>query len=368
MRVTHVVENLDRGGLERMVIDLALLQRAQGYDCKVLCLFGRGSMAPELESQGIEVVACNKATGPDLQAVMRARRALRKRGGVLHTHNAAAHYHAVLAAAGLGFSRVVNTRHGMGGFNPGSRRERLYRASMRGTHAVVAVCDAARKRLQESGVRPKDALLSIPNGIPIDRFSPGDRAARGMLLAEFDLDPSARILGTVGRLHPAKDQAGMLKAFRHVREAVPEAVLLLVGDGALRGPLEAVAREEGVASHVRFLGDRGDVARLARGFELFLLSSLTEGWSIALMEACATGLPIVATTVGGNPEIVEHGVNGLLVPPAEPEALADAVVSLLNDPGRVARMGEAARRWVLETGSLAAMARRYDEVYAGVGQ
>lgn len=368
MRVTHVVENLDRGGLERMVIDLALMQRDAGHDCKVVCLFGPGSMAAELEGGGIEVVACHKRTGLDLRAVMRARRAFDRRDGVLHTHNAAAHYHAVLAAVGQRFNRVVNTRHGMGGFNERSRRERLYRASMRGTHSVVAVCDAARRTLQESGVRPRESLLSIPNGIPVERYRPGDRSEREALLAELGLDHRARVLGTVGRLHPAKDQAGLLRAFRHVRASVPEAVLLLVGDGALRGELEAVARREGVDDSVRFLGDRGDVARLARGFELFVLSSLTEGWSIALMEACASGLPIVATRVGGNPEIVEDGVNGLLVPPADPRALADAIVSLLEDPDRVGRMGAAARRWVVETGSLGAMASRYEQVYAGVAR
>lgn len=365
MRVTHVVENLDRGGLERMVIDLALLQRDAGHDCKVVCLFDPGSLAPELEAGGIEVVACHKRTGADVRAVLRARQALGRRGGVLHTHNAAAHYHAVFAAMGQRFSRVVNTRHGMGGFNPGSRRERLYRASMRGTHAVVAVCDAARRTLHESGVRPRESLLSIPNGIPIERYGPGDRSIREALLVELGLDRGARVLGTVGRLHPAKDQAGLLRAFRHVRTLVPEAVLLLVGEGSLRGRLEAIARQEGVAESVRFLGDRGDVARLARGFELFVLSSLTEGWSIALMEACASGLPIVATRVGGNPEIVEHGVNGLLVPPADAGALAEAIVALLQDPGQLERMGAAARRWVQETGSLAAMANRYEQVYAG---
>lgn len=365
MKVTHVVENLNRGGLERLVIDLALLQHDAGHDCSVLCLFERGTLATELESRGVEVVACNKRTGLDLAAVMRARRVLRARGGVLHTHNAAAHYHAVLAAMGLGFDRVVNTRHGMGDFDPGSRRERLYRASMRGTHAVVAVCDAARLRLEESGVRPRQALLSIPNGIPIDRFQPADAAARGMLAEELGLDRSARILGTVGRLDPAKDQAGMLKAFRRVRDSVPEAVLVVVGDGALRARLESVAREEGVEAQVHFLGDRSDVARIARGFEVFVLSSLTEGYSIALMEACALGLPIVATTVGGNSEIVEHGSNGLLVPPSDPLALSDAIVSLLGNPARGARMGDAGRRWVVEKGTLMAMARRYEDIYAG---
>lgn len=365
MKVTHMVENLDRGGLERMVIDLALLQKGAGYDCLVLCLFDQGALAPELEARGIPVVACGKKTGLDLAAVARARRVLTSRRGVLHTHNAAAHYHAVLAATGLGFDRVLNTRHGMGGFDPRSRRERLYRASMRGTHDVVAVCEAARERLQESGVKPRRALLSIPNGIPVERFEPAGPDARRALIDDLGLDPAARLVGTVGRLHPAKDQATMLRAFRHVRDAVPGAVLLVVGDGHLRASLEAVAEAEGVADSVRFLGDRGDVPRLVRGFEVFCLSSLTEGYSIALMEACAVGIPIVATAVGGTPEIVRHGVNGLLVEPSQPEALASAVATLLKDEEGTARMGLNGMQWVRQNGSLEAMARRYEELYLG---
>lgn len=365
MNVTHMVENLDRGGLERMVIDLALLQQEGGHDCLVLCLFDQGALASELEAHGIRVVACGKKTGLDLAAVARARRVLQSRRGVLHTHNAAAHYHAVLAATGLGFDRILNTRHGMGGFDPRSRRERLYRASMRGTDAVVAVCEAARQRLEDSGVKPRDGLLSIPNGIPVDRFDPAGPDARLALIEELGLDPASRLVGTVGRLHPAKDQATMLKAFRRLREHVPEAVLLVVGDGQLREELEAVAEAEGVAGDVRFLGDRGDVPRLVRGFEVFVLSSLTEGYSIALMEACAVGVPIVATAVGGTPEIVRHGLNGLLVEPARPEALASAVASMLDDAEGTARMGSNGRQWVRQNGSLEAMARRYEDIYAG---
>jgi glycosyltransferase involved in cell wall biosynthesis len=140
---------------------------------------------------------------------------------------------------------------------------------------------------------------------------------------------------------------------------------VLVGDGALRGELESHATALGLAGRVHFLGDRGDVPELLQGMEVFALSSLTEGYSIALLEACACALPIVATKVGGNGEIVRDGINGLLVAPSDVEALASAMLSLLRDAPRCAAFGAAGRTWVLQEGSFRTMAQRYDDVYRG---
>src|SRR5690606_32540217 len=198
--ITHVVENLNRGGLERVVIELVRAQREAGHECRVVCLFEPGSLAPELQDSGVEVQACGKRTGPDVVALARMRRLLARGGrGVLHSHNAAAHYHAVPAAAGLGFQRIVNTRHSMAGPDRGCRRERLYRRAARFTDAVVAVCDAARAQLADHGVQPRRELLAIPNGVRVDRYAPRHDAARGRLLAALGLPAGNRLLGSVGR-------------------------------------------------------------------------------------------------------------------------------------------------------------------------
>jgi glycosyltransferase involved in cell wall biosynthesis len=142
-------------------------------------------------------------------------------------------------------------------------------------------------------------------------------------------------------------------------------VLAWAGDGAERPAFEAAAQAAGIADRVRALGDRGDVPRLLRGFTVYAMSSRTEGYSIALLEACASGLPIVATDVGGNREIVREGVNGLLVPAGDPPALAAALARLLDDPARAAAMASAGLAFVRAEGSLEAMAARYRLVYAG---
>lgn len=364
MNITHVVENLNRGGLERMVIDLARLQQAQGHRCQLVCLFEPGSLAHELDGSGIPVRACGKRRGADLRALARLRGALHEHATeVLHTHNAVAHYHAVWASRGLGIPRVVNTRHGMGVNRRSGRREWLYRRSMVATNVVATVCAAARDDAARRGIAPPPKLQVIPNGIPVRAFRIGSDEARIQLRQMLGVAPDARIVGSVGRLNWTKDQAGLIRAFGMVCAQVPQALLLLIGDGELRTELEQCAVAEGLAGRVRFLGDRSDVRELLRGLDLFVLSSLSEGYSMALLEASAVALPIVATAVGGNGEIVRDGISGYLVPPRDPAALADAMTVLLRDPARAQAFGAAARAWVEVEGSLETMADRYAAVY-----
>lgn len=364
--IVHVVENLERGGLERMVIDLVLAQRDAGHRSRVACLFEPGALAGELQSHGIEVHACHKRSGLDLGALSGLRGWLRAvPGAVVHTHNANAHYHTVAAAYGLRLARILNTRHGMGAMRPRSRSEWLYRRAMRRTDVVAAVCEAARTRFAEQGVRPRGRLLAVPNGIRVNRFSAATEERRCALRNVLGLAVGTRIIGTVGRLNPVKDQATLLRAFARVRAVHGDSALVLAGDGALRSTLETQATTLGIGDAVRFLGDRGDVQQLLQGFDMFVLSSLSEGYSMALLEACASALPVVATDVGGNREIIADGCNGILVASGREDALADAIAALLNEPERAARMGQAGRDWALREASVGTMAARYDALYRG---
>ncbi|TBR36178.1 MULTISPECIES: glycosyltransferase [Dyella] len=366
MNITHVVENLNRGGLERMVLELVKLQHRQGHHCQVVCLYDLGAQAPELTALGIPVIACGKGRGLDLGALHRLRRAIRMHGtDVLHTHNAVAHYHAALASLGAGVPTLINTRHGMGSNPRPGRREWLYRRALHRTRAVVTVCEAARRDGIERGIVPQAKARVVPNGICVERFFPASDEMRHHLLSVLGLPPQRRLIGTVGRLNWAKDQRGLIEAFAHVHKQYADAALVLIGDGELRAELETCAREAGVADSVHFLGDRTDVHDLLQGLDLFVLSSVSEGYSIALLEACAVALPIVATDVGGNAEIVHDGATGLIVPPRNPPALADAMLSMLRELRQATTWGLAARAWVEQHGSLEAMAGRYAALYAG---
>ena len=365
MNITHLVENLNRGGLERVVIDLVREQVAEGHRVDVICLFEEGQLAPELD---VPIYAARKGGGFDIGAIRRVRARLKDRGSaVLHTHNAMAHYYGMLAAIGLPIACRINTRHNMSGLGGGSRRDWLYRRSLMLTDAVVSVSAAAHADLIASRLMREGRAIAVPNGIPIRGFLPVSQDSHARLAAEIGVAPETRIVGAVGRLHPAKDHRNLLRAFRLVADARSDVVLVIVGGGSLREELEAFAAEQGVADRVRFLGDRSDVRELLRGFDLLAVSSRTEGYSVVLVEASAVGLPIVATRVGGNAEIVRDGVSGLVVPPSDPAALAAGMRALLDDAARASRMGEAARAWALGEGSVETMARRYEAIYRAAG-
>ncbi|AIF48400.1 glycosyltransferase [Dyella japonica] len=364
MNITHVVENLNRGGLERMVLDLVQRQQQQGHRCQVVCLYETGALAHELDVAGIPVVACHKGRGIDLRALARVRWAIdRHDTDILHTHNAVAHYQAVLASFGLGVLRTLNTRHGMGAGQRTGRKEWLYRRALSRTDIVVTVCEAARRNGISRGMFPPPMTRVVPNGIAIERFRPTSDTARQRVRQMLGLPGDTFLIGNVGRLNWTKDQAGLIRAFRQIHARHPATALLLIGDGELRAELERCAVREGVGQAVHFLGDRNDVRDLLQGLDLFVLSSTSEGYSMALLEACAAALPIVATDVGGNGEIIHSGRTGQLVPPGEPDALAEAMLLLLEKPAIASSYGSAARTWVEKHGSLEAMADRYERLY-----
>jgi sugar transferase (PEP-CTERM/EpsH1 system associated) len=359
------VEHLPTGGLERVVVDLVREQVRVGHDCQVICLHDPGRLASELIEAAVPVHACYKRPGVDLRALWRLRRHLgRHHTEVMHTHNNTAHYIAMTAAAGLGIRCRINTRHGMGSTNPDSPRERHFARTMRYTSAVVAVCEAAGKAFVDRGVVPAEKLRVVPNGIHVERFHSFSEERRRHVQAELRLAATTQLVGSVGRLNRVKDQHSMVEAFVRLRSEGFDAALLLLGDGSKRAELQAQIAAHGLSDRVFLLGDRDDVAEWLPAFDVFALSSISEGYSIALLEACASALPIVATRVGGTPEIVGDDVNGLLVAASDPAAFAAALRRMLADPERAHAMGRAGRAWVEAHGSIASMAQGYEKVYA----
>jgi glycosyltransferase involved in cell wall biosynthesis len=198
----------------------------------------------------------------------------------------------------------------------------------------------------------------VYNGIDVDEMSAA-RQERQDARRELGLGPDDRAVISVGRLSREKDYATLLRALA----ALPGPRLFLVGHGPARGELEALAAELGLGQRVAFLGERNDVPRLLAACDLFALSSLTEGISMALLEAMAGGLPVAATAVGGTPELVIPGETGLLAPPGDPAALAQAMGALLGDVERAKALGAAGATRVAERFSLEAMAKAYAELY-----
>ncbi|HNW63639.1 glycosyltransferase [Piscinibacter sp.] len=369
MRIAHVVESLDIGGLEHVVVALAAAQHARGNEVRIICLWRRGALAERAELAGVRVECCDKKSGLDAQALRRMRTLLREfAGDVLHTHNPMAHYYAVAAALGLGIPRVLNSRHGMGSGELSARREKLYRLALLATDHAVSVCEAARQRFVAHGVMPASKASVVRNGIDLSRFVARNAAAGAALRTALGLPDEVVLFGTVGRLNEAKQQGRLLVALRTLLDTGVPAALVIAGDGELRAALETQTDSLGLRERVRLLGARNDVPDLLAAMDVFVLPSRTEGYSLALVEASAAALPIIATAVGGNAEIVHDGVTGRVIPAGDDDRLAAAMRELALDAPRRASLGAQARAWALREGSLDAMCDGYQRLYGEAAQ
>lgn len=331
----QVVLSLRVGGLERVVLDL-VRNASEEFRLIVCCLEESGAWAGEAP----RVVALNKRPGVDWRLFWKvARLARTEKVDVIHTHNSAAHIYGAIGGKLAGI-KVLHTEHGKN-LGEEARSFRLNRRAGRFTDLTVAVSEKIGREARDFEGVPSDRLAIIANGICVERFDLPRHA------------PNRRI-GTVGRLVREKNYPLLLRAVT----AIPNTELVFVGDGPLRGELEGEAGPQ-----VQFLGQRADIAELLAGFDVFALSSSTEGMSIALLEAMAAACPTVVTAVGGNTELIQHEVTGLVVPPDDAAALRAAIERLLDDRGLANRLGAAAREVARQRYSVAVMTQRYEELW-----
>jgi glycosyltransferase involved in cell wall biosynthesis len=216
--------------------------------------------------------------------------------------------------------------------------------------------------IQCPGTEADTCIEIIENGIDIDRYSA--RADRNALRQRLGLSADRQYVGVIARFHPVKDHAMLVRAFAQVAIERPAVDLLLVGDGVLRTDLERQVQELGIQERVRFLGVRSDVPDILAAIDVFALTSLSEAASLTLMEAMATGLPVVVTAVGGNPDIVRDGCEGLLVPRGDAAATARALGQLLDDPASARAMGQAGRERATQRYQLQQTIDRYWDLYS----
>jgi glycosyltransferase involved in cell wall biosynthesis len=357
--IVHVLSSFGVGGQERVALDLAIGQRARGHDVAVISLAPPpdGAMADEFREHGIAVERVAKRVGLDATLVPRLARALRRRGAdVVHTHNPLPLIYGAPAARLIG-AVAIHTKHGA---NPGSRGHRLLRrGAARLLHAFVAVSDTTEAQARAQHDAPLDRLLTIANGIRLDRFRP-DPEARAAMRVELGLG-DAWVVGTVGRLDEYKNQALLVRAMApHLSSRVR---LVIVGDGPTRTAVEAEVTRLPEPRWVVMTGRRMDVPRLVTAFDVFALSSRTEGLPLVVPEAMAAGLPIVTTAVGGLPSVVDDRQTGLLVPVDE-AALSAALAALAAEPDRARDMGRRAREVALGRYSADRMVDAYLDLYA----
>ncbi len=360
MVIAHVLSSFGQGGQERVASDLAGLQRAAGHEVFAFSI-APGPAGPSAAAfQAADVPAETVAKGPGVDPSLPVRLAarLRSRGvNVVHTHNPHALVYGAPAAWLVG-AAAVHSKHGMNPDRP--RRLWLRRAAARLVDAYVAVTPTLAARALEQGDCDPSLLAVIPNGIDVERFVPSP-ALRRAIREELGIPGDAWVVGTVGRLAGEKDQALLVDAMAPLLSEGRQ--LVIVGDGPERDALRTRIAKTPGGRYVRMLGARADVESVLAAFDAFALSSRTEGLPLALLEAMATGLPVVSTAVGGIPDLVQHEVTGLLSPAGDPAPLTRHLALLSADGPLSRRIGEAGRRQVLERHSMARMAKEYGALY-----
>jgi glycosyltransferase involved in cell wall biosynthesis len=332
----------------------------------VFCLDRVGQLGEELERSGVPVIAFGRQPGLDWRLFGRLAREIRERQiDVIHAHQYTPFFYSSVAARlARRRPRVILTEHGRHYPDIVSWKRRLANRLVfnRLADEITAVCEFSARALAEKDGFSKDRIQVIPNGIDLDRYAPvTDRAA---LRRRLGLDVDRTYIIIVARFHPVKDHATLINAFARVAAQHATVDLLLAGDGPLRPDIEAQIHALGLDSRVRLLGVRSDVPDLLKASDVFTLSSVSEAASITLLEAMACGRPAVVTNVGGNPELVRDGVDGLLVARSDVDGFAAAFHRLLTSPALACRMGASGAARVRDHFLLSDTIQRYQEIYA----
>jgi glycosyltransferase involved in cell wall biosynthesis len=369
LRILQVGHDLNIGGLQRVVMDLAHAQRQQGHDAHICSLRGHGPLAAEAEAKGIPVHAMPwPERGPDRFMFLKVRKLLAQGAyDVIHTHNTQAFMDGGLGALLAGTKTRIHTDHARS--FPDRKAYMIAERVFSMTYdKVVAVSGHTLRNLASYEGIAESRMTVIPNGINGGAYRSARAAAdRAALRKREGLDGFSHVFGLGVRLEDQKGITYLLSAMPEILRAFPKAGLAIAGDGSLLGALKAQAAELGVAANVVFLGARANLIQFYCLLDFFVLPSLWEGMPLCILEAMCLGLPVVATSVGGVPEFLTPGKDGLLVPPREPEALAKAILAILGDEALARSMGEAAARRFDTRFDYMRMAEDYLALYAACG-
>ncbi len=349
IRIAHLSVSLTMGGAEKLLAEFARHMDPERFDLRFISLGQKGAVAEEIEAHGWPVTALNQPEGLRKWLIFQLGWLLRQwKVDILHTHNTKSLFYGAPAAWLAQVPVTVHTRHGQR-FGSSPLHTSVFRVLTRLTDRVVCVSRDSTGLSATEGIGRR-RLRTIWNGIDITRFTYAGPCANGPVIM-------------VGRLSSEKDVATLIRAAALARQAFPAFRLQVAGEGKCLPDLRQLASDLNLNSAVEFLGEVHNVPELLAKSSLLVLPSLTEGISLTLLEAMARGLPVVATHVGGNPEVVVDGQTGYLVPIQQPAQLAACMVDLLRNPQRSIEMGRRARDRVLKHFDVARMVANYESLY-----
>lgn len=362
LTVIHLVEDMKTGGAERVIADIAEGLDSEKYDVRVWCIARGGNTADELAEKGIEVKILGISSYHNPLKILRLKRLLTEAGpDIVHTHGYFASVIGRLSAKKAGIPIIFAHVHSTY-WDYKKRHILMERKLSRFTHKIICCSRAVENFVKDIEKVGDGKTLVIYNGVDEERFYPMEDAPS--IRTELGIDEKALVVGTVSSLTPHKGHEYLIQAASLVKEELPSAKFLIVGDGPLRTELEDQVKNFSAHPFIMFTGTRKDVPKILSVMEVFVLpSSSREGLGIAIIEAMAAEKPVVATDIGGIPEAVKKGETGFLVPPGDPGALAKAIIELLQNPEKAKEMGKKGRARFKEKFTRKKMLSETDALY-----
>lgn len=356
MRVMQVIYAFKVGGSESVARDIALNMNKHSEHA-VASLESDGHFREVFDSNNVKTYVIDRQPTERFGPMIRLWKAMRSfKPNVVHTHHLYQLFYAWPGAL-LSGARLIHTEHEYYSLVPAKSRFMLRQIS-RFCNAITAVNRETSDFLVQKVKIPKSKVHIVVNGIDFRKIANASSSRE-----QFGLSEEDPVAGIVARLHPVKDHAMLLKAFRIVVDNVPNAKLLVAGDGSERERLEKQTHDLGLKHAVIFLGTRSDIPNILSCIDIFVLASWKEGLPLSILEAMAAGKPIVATDVGGVPSLVNDSGSGIIVPPRDPESMANAVIQMLKNKKDREIFGNAGQEYVKQNYSLDTSIKKYESLY-----
>lgn len=359
LKILHLLLSLETGGMERFVYEHCLALDREEFDVSVCCIDRLEGFTPSLRENGIKVDLLQKNQKRfDWFFPFQLSRYLKKNKiDIIHSHTGS-FFHGSVAGFIARTQGIIYTEHGRDPVETIPIRV-LDKISSFFVDRIVTVSKALERHMVQEIKLPQKKILTIINGVNTETYCDASKPEK--LLAEFGLQPTNKIVGTIGRLAEIKNHPFLIRAFNKVKHIWPESRLVVVGNGPCEDSLKSLVSDLGLSDSVIFTGNRNDVRDIYNLFDVFVLSSFSEGTSFSLLEAMASGVPPVVTNVGGNPGIVRDSVNGYLVEVDDDQALADKISDIFQHGGK--DLAANARQLVIDRYSLKKNLQQYANIY-----
>jgi len=363
VKLLYIIGDLGYGGAEKHLTHVLRELDKSKYQPFVACFRKKGQYLPEIEKLNIPVINLGVGRIYNLKGIIKifsiSSFINKNKINIVQSYLYGANFFGAISARIAGVPAITSNRNVTSLLS--KKQMLLHKAANKLATVITAVSEEVRRSDIEQGT-PPDKIVTIYNGVEIQKA----KISIDKVLAqkiELGLDPDCAVIGTVANLHLRKDHRNLLHAATRVVSIIPKVQFLLVGNGHLREELEKLTEDLNLKNKVIFAGHRSDVPELLSLMDIFVLPSLTEGMSNALLEAMAAELPCVATKVGGNPEVVQDGVTGFVVSPKDPESMAGAIIKLLQDKDLASKMGKSGQHEVMTNFTIDRMVSQLEQLY-----